>query len=65
MLGDSLTDSNRTIWALNQTALNSTLTGDPGLDRINEIVGNRGDLNRQTADWNTLRYHTSGLLAHI
>ena len=51
MLGDSLTDSNRTIWALNQTALNSTLSGDPGLDRINEIVGNRGDLNRQTADW--------------
>jgi hypothetical protein len=51
MLGDSLTTSNRTIWALNQTSQNSTLTNDPGLQTIQQIVGDPSALNRETTDW--------------
>ncbi len=53
MLGNSLTNSNRTIWWLNQTAMavGSTLESDPGLQQIQEIVHSKNDLNRTTADW--------------
>lgn len=53
MLGNSLTTSNRTIWALNQTelAVGSTLASDPGVQQIEQIVHSKSDLNRTTADW--------------
>jgi len=53
MLGSSLTTSNRTIWWLKQTELaaGASLSGDPGMQQINELVSNTGDLNRTTADW--------------
>ena len=53
MLGSGLTNSNRTIFALRQTlqALGGSLSGDPGVMRMHEIVDNRSDLNRTTADW--------------
>ena len=53
MLGSSLTTSNRTIWWLKQTELaaGSALADDPGMQQINDLVSNTGDLNRTTADW--------------
>ena len=53
MLGNSLTTSNRTIWWLRQTQLaaGSSLTNDPGMREINNLVGNPSLLNKGTADW--------------
>jgi hypothetical protein len=53
MLGNSLTTSNRTIWALNQTAIavGSTMASDPGVQQIEQIVHSKSNLNRTTADW--------------
>jgi len=53
MLGNSLTTSNRTIWALNETAIavGSTMASDPGVQQIEQIVHSKSDLNRTTADW--------------
>jgi hypothetical protein len=53
MLGSTLTSSNRTIYWLKQTQLaaGSLLASDPGMQQIQQIVGNTGNLNRTTADW--------------
>jgi hypothetical protein len=53
MLGSGLTNSNRTIFALRQTLqdLGGSLSSDPGVQRIHQIVDNTGNLNRTTADW--------------
>lgn len=53
MLGNNLTTSNRTIWALDQTAIavGSALASDPGMQQIQQIVHSKSDLNRTTADW--------------
>jgi carboxypeptidase family protein len=53
MLGDSLTNSNRTIFWLKQTQMNdgAVSASDPGVQEINRLVGNTSNLNRTTADW--------------
>ena len=53
LLGNDLTTSNRTVWWLRQTLLadGSSLAGDPGINQINALVGNSGNLKRTTADW--------------
>jgi hypothetical protein len=53
MSGSGLTDSNRTIFAMEQTlqTLGGTLSSDPGVQRMHEIVDSRSNLNRTTADW--------------
>jgi len=50
-LGSSLTDSNKGIWDLRQVMASPGFpTSDPGAQRIEQIVGNSGDLSRSTAD---------------
>jgi len=53
MSGNSLTTSNRTMWWLRQTELasGSSLTADPGMREINNLVGDPSLLNKGTADW--------------
>jgi Carboxypeptidase regulatory-like domain/TonB dependent receptor len=51
-LGSGLTNSNRTIYWLRQTMLSSAFpSSDPGAQQIQQIVGNTGDLRRNTTDW--------------
>jgi len=50
-LGSGLTDSNKGVWDLRQVISNPAFpSSDPGAQRILQIVGNAGDLQRRTSD---------------
>jgi hypothetical protein len=53
MLGSSLTDSNKGVFAMRQALnnLGGSLSGDPGVQQMQQIAGDAGLLNRSTADW--------------
>jgi hypothetical protein len=53
MLGNSLNNSNRTIWWLKQSliAMGAGMASDPGMQQISNLVSNTSALNRTTADW--------------
>jgi len=53
LLGDSLTDSNKGVFTMRQTlaALGGSLAGDPGVERMQQIVGDTSLLHRTTSDW--------------